>query len=148
MAKEDRSILTRLELRMMQVIWRDGTSSVTAVQTGLTQELAYTTVQTMLNILVRKGHLRRKLHGRAFLYSAAVTEASATGNALRDLLDRMFGGSGEQLVMALIKDRQIDAKTLAELTERLAQVSDEASGGPGSSTEADMDTSDGRTRNE
>lgn len=129
MKTSDPGILTRLELQMMQVIWRDGTSSVLAVQAGLTQELAYTTVQTMLNILVRKGHLRRKLAGRAFLYSAAVTEASATGSALRDLLDRMFGGSGEQLVMALIKERQIDARTLAELTQRLEQEGADARNG-------------------
>ena len=121
MEKGDPGTLTRLELQIMQVIWRSGTGSVTTVQEGLTQELAYTTVQTMLNILVRKGHLRRKLSGRAFLYSAAVTEASANGHALRDLLDRMFGGSGEQLVMALLKDRQIDASTLAALSRRLEQ---------------------------
>lgn len=125
MPKQDRGVLTPLELQMMQVIWRSGTSTVAAVQADLPQELAYTTVQTMLNILVRKGHLRRTLQGRAFLYAAAVTEASATGNALRDLVDRMFGGSGEQLVMALLKDRQIDAKTLAELTRKLEQQTSE-----------------------
>jgi predicted transcriptional regulator len=105
----------------MQVIWKLGASNVSAVQAGLEQELAYTTVQTMLNILYRKGKLKRKLRGRAYEYSAAVTEANASGHALRDLVDRMFGGSSEELVMSLIKSRQIDAKKIAELTRRLEE---------------------------
>jgi BlaI family transcriptional regulator, penicillinase repressor len=111
--------LTKLELQVMQVIWRLGPSNVNAVQAGLEQRLAYTTVQTMLNILHRKGQLRRKLRGRSFEYSAAVTEANASGHAVRDLINRMFGGSSEELVMSLIATRQIDARKIMELTRRI-----------------------------
>ena len=111
--------LTKLELEIMQVIWRDGAGNVGAVQQGLRQELAYTTVQTMLNILVRKGHLKRKLNGRSYEYSATVSQARASGHAVRDLVERMFGGSSEALVMSLIESRQIDAKKIAELGRRL-----------------------------
>jgi predicted transcriptional regulator len=121
MAKREQVSLTKLELQIMQVVWRLGACNVSAVQDGLEQELAYTTVQTMLNILHRKGKLRRKLRGRAYEYSAAVTEANASGHALRDLVDRMFGGSSEELVMSLIKSRQIDAKRIAELSKRLEE---------------------------
>jgi len=113
--------LTKLELQIMQVIWRRGTSSVGEVQEGLEQQLAYTTVQTMLNILERKRKLRRKLRGRAFEYSAAVTEAKALIHAVRDLVDRMFGGSSEELVMSLIKSKQIDAEKIAALSKRLEE---------------------------
>ena len=65
--------------------------------------------------------LKRKLKGRAFEYRATVTEANASGHALRDLVDRMFGGSSEELVMSLIKSRQIDAKRIAELSKRLEE---------------------------
>jgi predicted transcriptional regulator len=99
--------------------WAPATSG--AVQAGLEQQLAYTTVQTMLNILEKKGKLKRKLRGRAYEYSAKVTEARATGHAVRDLVDRMFGGSSEELVMSLIKSRQIDAKKIAELSRRLEE---------------------------
>lgn len=119
--KREKDTLTKLELEIMQVIWREGASNVTAVQAGLEQQLAYTTVQTMLNILHRKGKLKRKLKGRAFEYRATVTEANASGHALRDLVDRMFGGSSEELVMSLIKSRQIDAKRIAELSKRLEE---------------------------
>jgi predicted transcriptional regulator len=105
----------------MQVIWRLGSSTVSAVQQEMEPALAYTTVQTMLNILERKGKLQRELQGRAYVYTAAVTETKALGQGVRDLIDRMFGGSSEELVISLLKNRQIDAKKLAELTERFKE---------------------------
>jgi BlaI family penicillinase repressor len=110
--------LTKLELRIMQAIWKRRGGTVSEVLAELDPPLAYTTVQTMLNILERKGKLKRDLQGRAYVYTAKVTEAKALGQQLRDLVDRMFGGSSEELVMSLLKTRQIDAKKLAELTEQ------------------------------
>jgi BlaI family transcriptional regulator, penicillinase repressor len=119
MGESDKATLTKLELQIMQVIWKRGASSVSAVQEGLEQQLAYTTVQTMLNILQRKGKLKRKLRGRAYEYSATVSETKALSHAVRDLVDRMFGGSSEELVMSLIKSRQIDAEQIARLSRKL-----------------------------
>lgn len=119
MGEREKEPLTKLELQIMQVIWRQGPSNVNAVQAGLEQQLAYTTVQTMLNILQKKGKLKRRLRGRAYVYSATVTEEKALGHAVRDLVDRMFGGSSEELVMSLIKSKQLDAKKIAELSKRL-----------------------------
>jgi BlaI family transcriptional regulator, penicillinase repressor len=113
--------LTRLELRIMQVIWKSGRCTVSAVQEELDPPLAYTTIQTMLNILERKGKLKRELRGRAYVYSAAITEATALGQGVRDLIDRMFGGSSEELVMSLLRNGEIDAQKLTELTERFNQ---------------------------
>jgi predicted transcriptional regulator len=109
---------TLLELRIMQVIWKLGSSTVSAVQAELDPPLAYTTVQTVLNILQRKGKLNRELQGRAYIYSARVTEDKATLQSLRDLIDRMFGGSSEELVMSLLKSRQIDARRLEKLSRQ------------------------------
>lgn len=117
--------LTKLELKIMQVIWRCGSSTVSAVQAEMEPALAYTTVQTMLNILERKGKLKRELQGRAYVYSARVTEDKALRQGLRDLIDRMFGGSSEDLVMSLLKSGQIDAKKLAELTNRFNKEGNE-----------------------
>ena len=124
MGRAEKEALTKLELQIMQVIWRQGAGNVSAVQEGLEQPLAYTTVQTMLNILHRKGKLKRKLKGRAFEYTATVTEAKALNHAVRDLVDRMFGGSSEELVMSLIKSRQIDAEQIARLTRELEKEGD------------------------
>ena len=118
MNKHKPAALTRLELKIMLAIWRQGSSTVSAVQAELKPPLAYTTVQTVLNILERKGKLKRELRGRAYVYSAKVSQARALGQGVRDVIDRMFGGSSEELVMSLLQNRQIDAKKLAELTER------------------------------
>jgi predicted transcriptional regulator len=126
MGERDKESLTKLELQMMQVIWKLGPSNVAAVKAELEQPLAYTTVQTMLNILHKKGKLKRKLRGRAYEYSAVVTEAKVSGHALRDLIDRMFGGSSEELVMSLIKNKQIDAEKIAELSRRLEEEGGDA----------------------
>ncbi len=121
MKKAEKAGLTKLELKIMQVIWRLGSGTVNAVQAEMDPPLAYTTVQTMLNILERKGKLRRELQGRAYVYSARVSEAKALRQVLRDMIDRMFGGSSEELVMSLLKHGQIDAERLAELTERFKE---------------------------
>ncbi len=119
MSETGKAGLTKLELQVMQVIWRRGKSTVGEVQEGLAQGLAYTTVQTMLNILERKGKLTRELQGRAFAYTAVVTEAGAVRHAVRDLVDRMFGGSSEELVMSLIQSKEIDAERLMKLTKKV-----------------------------
>jgi BlaI family transcriptional regulator, penicillinase repressor len=110
--------LTKLELKIMQVIWKSGQCTVSTVQQALDPPLAYTTVQTMLNLLERKGKLKRTLEGRAYIYSSTISETKAHGQGLRDLIDRMFGGSSEELVMSLLKTNQIDAKKLAQLTRQ------------------------------
>jgi len=127
MGKREQKPLTKLELKIMQAVWRLGPGTVSQVQEELQEELAYTTVQTMLNILEKKGHLRRKLRGRSYEYSAVVTEAKASRHAVRDLVDRMFGGSTEQLVMSLVKTRQLDPARLAELSAQLAKEEEEES---------------------
>jgi BlaI family transcriptional regulator, penicillinase repressor len=116
------SQLTPLELKIMQALWSEGPCSVQQVQERLlpADDLAYNTVQTMLNILHRKGRVRRALKGRAYVYRAASTREKVLGHALRDFVDRMFGGSSEELVMSLIKTRQADPEKIAALSRRLA----------------------------
>lgn len=121
-SRKSSSQLTPLELRIMQVLWEKGASTVQAVQERLPGEsLAYTTVQTMLNVLQRKGKVRRKLVGKAYEYSPVLSRERALRDAAGDLLDRMFGGSVDALLMSLVKSRQIDATKLA----RLQQLIDE-----------------------
>jgi BlaI family penicillinase repressor len=120
--KKRSSSLTPLELEIMQVLWKNGPGNVQAVQEALNPKpgLAYTTVQTMLNILQRKGKVKRTLRGRAYEYRATVSEDKASGHALRDLVDRMFGGSAEQLVMSLLKSGQTDPERIAKLLRQVA----------------------------
>jgi predicted transcriptional regulator len=114
--------LTPLELKIMQVLWSDGPSNVLEVQKGLSSsdELAYNTVQTMLNILHRKGRVKRALDGRAYVYSTIASREKVLGQAVLDLIDRMFGGSAEELVMSLVKSRQVNLETIADIGRKLS----------------------------
>lgn len=112
--------LTPLELEIMQVLWQAGPCTVAEVQPQLKGELAYTTVQTMLNVLLRKNKVKRVQEGRAYRYRPAVSRERATGNALSDLVKRMFGGSSEALLMAMVDTQQISAEELARVAQKLA----------------------------
>ncbi len=120
-AKEKtKQTLTPLELEIMQVLWENGASTVTEVIPKLKAELAYTTVQTMLMVLLRKGKVKRTQEGRAFRYRPVVSRERASGSAVEDLVRRMFGGSAEALLMAMVDTRQISAKELERLARKVA----------------------------
>ena len=122
--ERDPGVLTPLELQIMQVLWDAGSSTVAEVQDKLEGDLAYTTVQTMLNVLLRKKKVRRTPVGRAFAYAPAVTREGAIKSAFGDLVDRMFGGSSEALLMALIDTRQITPEQLARASRLLNDAED------------------------
>jgi predicted transcriptional regulator len=73
----------------------------------------------VLNVLKRKGHVKRALIGRAYEYRPSQTREKTLGSAVHDLLSRMFNGSVEDLLMNLIRTQQVDAARLAELIRRV-----------------------------
>jgi BlaI family penicillinase repressor len=123
MGRSKQQTLTPLELEIMKVLWEIGSGNVQAVQERLPGErLAYTTVQTMLNVLHRKGKVKRTLKDRAYDYKPAVARADAMKAAVGDLIDRMFGGSAENLVMGLVETRQLSPEKLKELQRRIEEA--------------------------
>jgi len=118
-----RKQLTRLELQIMKALWDFGPSNVQVVQENLSAspKLAYTTVQTMLNVLHRKGWVNRTLRGRAYEYEPLVSRDRAANNAIRDMIDRLFGGSVEGLLMSLVNSKQLHPKKLEKLRTLLKE---------------------------
>lgn len=114
-------VLTPLERRIMRVLWEGGAGNVQKVLQGLIGEpqLAYTTVQTTLNVLQRKGRVKRKLVGRAYEYSAIVSQEAADSHAIKDVLQKVFRGSVDDLLLSLVRSKHLDARKLAELQARL-----------------------------
>lgn len=113
--------LTPLELQIMNVLWETGPANVQAVQERLAGDLAYTTVQTMLNVLHRKGKVKRRLKDRAYMYQPVLSRKKAVGAAVRDIVDRFFGGSADSLVLSLVETRQLTPDKLAEIQKLLEQ---------------------------
>lgn len=114
--------LTPLELEIMTVLWETGPANVQTVQARLKdRNPAYTTVQTMLNVLYRKGKVKRQLKDRAYLYRPALTREKAVTQALGDMLDRFFGGSADRLVLSLIEARQLTPEKLERIQKLIAE---------------------------
>jgi len=105
----------------MRVLWDGGSGNVQRVLQGLTGEpqLAYTTVQTTLNVLDRKGKVRRKLVGRAYEYSAIVSKEAADSHAVKDVLQKVFRGSVDDLLLCLVRSKHLDAQKLAAIQAKL-----------------------------
>jgi predicted transcriptional regulator len=124
MARKKSATLTEAELRLMNVLWTRGPSTVGDVHSALSGDppLAYNTVLTTLRILEDKGYLKHTKDGRAFIYAPRVPREQAQRSALRLLLSRFFENSAEQLVLNVVKHEKLGAREL----RRLRQIIEEA----------------------
>ncbi len=114
---------TDRELDVMGVLWTLGTATVAEVRERLTDELAYTTVLTVLRTLEEKGYAGHEEEGRAHRYHPLVERDRAGQSALRRLTRKIFSGSPELLLTQLVSDRNLSEDELrrmhALLEERL-----------------------------
>ena len=124
MSRKKTTGLTDAELRLMEVLWRAGSASVSEVVEGLPQDvpLAYSTVLTTLRILETKGYVQHSKDSRAFIYEPIVGRDQARESAVTHLLRRFFENSPEQLVLNLIDGRKIGDKELKRLRRRIEEA--------------------------
>lgn len=127
MARKKSATLTDAELRLMEIIWERGPSTVQEVVDALPADspLAYSTVLTMLRILEQKDYLTHKKDGRAFVYHATVEKQEAQRGALQHLMKRFFDDSPELLVLNLMENSSIDAADLERLKSMIDATPDE-----------------------
>jgi len=112
MARPPSRYPTELELQVLQILWEVGESSVMSVRDALAQQrdrdIARTSVVTTLNVMTDKGLVHRRQQGRAYLFSHAVTQDEVSQGMLGDLLDRVFDGSAEALLLNLLDSEHVD----------------------------------------
>ncbi|WP_425396569.1 BlaI/MecI/CopY family transcriptional regulator [Aeoliella sp.] len=112
MARPPSRYPTELELQVLQILWRVGESSVMGVRDALAEDrdrdIARTSVVTTLNVMADKGLVHRRQEGRAYLFSHAVTQEEVSQGMLGDLLDRVFDGSAEALLLNLLDSEHVD----------------------------------------
>lgn len=110
---------TELELLILKVLWRLEAASVRQVRDTLApiRDLAYTSVMTMLTIMVRKGYVKRKKDGRSYVYQATYHEHKASSNMLRDVIDRLFGGSTTAVMQHLLETSDLDDAELKQIRQ-------------------------------
>lgn len=118
MARPPAKELTQRELEVMHVFWAHGQSTVADVRDRLAaagRELAYTTVATLVRILSEKGFLEQTNTERPFQFRPVRSFEEVSGSLLGDVVERVFRGSREQLLVRLLEDRKLTAKERAVL---------------------------------
>lgn len=104
--------LTDREADVMQVLWDHGPSLVAEVRERLSDELAYTTVLTVLRTLEGKGYVGHEEEGRGHRYFASIKQQAARKNAVQHLTDKLFKGSAELLFSHLVSEQKLNAEQI------------------------------------
>jgi len=120
---------TELELEILKILWNESPLPVREVRVRLDAEagrpLAHSSVITMLNIMHRKGFVRRRKVGKAFFFSPNVEKDRVTGKMINDILARIFDGSSSAMVLNLVETADLDADELTELRKLIGRKAKE-----------------------
>ena len=108
-------LFTNRELDVMAVLWDLGSATVAEVQERLPDDLAYTTVLTILRTLEEKGRVRHEEEGRAYRYIPVVGREEAGASAVRRLVRKVFRGSPEQLLTHLVAERGLTTEQIGRM---------------------------------
>jgi len=114
---------TELELEILKVLWRDGPMTVKQARDALTgfRKLSYSSVTTIMNIMVEKKYLGRRKQGASFIYKPRISQDATTGRMLRDVVERAFDGSTSAVLLKLLESSDLnetEVKTIRDFLDR------------------------------
>jgi BlaI family penicillinase repressor len=115
--------LTAQELEIMKILWPLGGATVRDVYEKLRahRSIAYTTVQTMMNILEAKGHLRKEPGEKAQVYRPVRPQQAVVKSMVREFVDRVFDGSARPLLLHLVREKGLSDRERRALQKLLDQ---------------------------
>ena len=115
--------LTEAELRVMNVLWTKGPSTVQQVLQALPDgvDLAYNSVLTTIRVLENKGYVEHTKESRAHIYRPSVAREEARSSEVRHLVNRFFGNSHESLLLNLLEEQNLDPDELKRLRQMLEE---------------------------
>jgi predicted transcriptional regulator len=116
-----KSIPTDAELAILQVLWKQGPSTVRAIRDQLGEATGYTTVLKFLQIMLEKKLVTRDASRMTHVYAAAYSKADTQERLLDSLIDRAFAGSSGQLVLRALSARSVSAQELVEIQSLIAK---------------------------
>ena len=124
MPRNPSSQLNDVELAILRVIWRHKACSVREVHEALLAErdTGYTSTLKMMQVMCKKGLLKRDSKARPHLYRPAIPEEQTQKQIVRDVIERVFEGSARKLVMRAVESHAITASELAEIRELLDRL--------------------------
>ena len=112
---------TDRELDVMAVLWERGKATVAEVREALEDQLAYTTVLTVLRTLEEKGHVGHEEAGKAYRYFPLVERQAAGTSALSRVVDKLFRGSPALLMTHLVGDERLTDEELRRMARLLEE---------------------------
>ena len=115
---------TERELAILGVLWERGPSTVRDVHKALhpDEQTGYTTTLKLMQIMAEKGSLAREDAGRRHIYRPAVSEERTQRQLVQDLLDKVFAGSAEKLVMRALSARKVSSKELKRIRAMIDEM--------------------------
>ncbi|MBS1831677.1 MAG: BlaI/MecI/CopY family transcriptional regulator [Acidobacteria bacterium] len=115
--------LTEQELEIMKIVWELGDATVRQVYERLLSErdIAYTTVMTMMQVLERKGRLKKTQGEKAHIYRPSEAKQRVLGGMVQEFVNRVFNGSAEPLLLHLIEDNKLTASDIDKLRKALKE---------------------------
>lgn len=121
MKKNDQSNPTPSELAILQILWKDGPSTVKYIHEKLSEEkeVVYTTILKTMQVMCEKGMLRRRAKGRKHIYQAAVNQDETQDALLDRFLNKTFGGSASKLVLKALGNYNASKEELDQIRQFL-----------------------------
>ena len=113
--------LTPRELDLMAVLWDRGPCTVAEVREAIDDDLAYTTVLTILRLMEEKDYVSHTAEGRAHRYRPLVERSKAGASAVRRVTRRLFEGSPELLLTHLVEDEQLTEEEIRRMRDLLTR---------------------------
>ena len=109
------------ELEILKILWSTGPAELGQICTALREQrpVAATTVATMLKVMQTKGLVKRSPGARSTLWSAKLTQKNASSSLLRKLVDRVFDGSAQRLVVHLLEEGNLSQRDRDEIRRML-----------------------------
>ena len=113
---------TNSELKILQVLWTRGPSTVRDVHSELGGETGYTTVLKLMQIMAEKGLVRRNQDARSHIFEAAASEAETKKGLVGDLIEKAFSGSARDLILQALSARKTSPDELSEIRRLIEEM--------------------------
>ena len=119
--KQSASKPSEMELAILSLLWENGKGTVRSVheQLNRTRPVRYTTTLKQMQVMHEKGMVKRDESSRTHIYKPTLPQVSTERAVVKDLMNRVFGGSAEKLVMHALKAKKASASELAQIRQLL-----------------------------
>lgn len=115
--------LTKLELKLMNILWDKKQAFVNDIIEEMPDpKPAYTTVSTMMRILVKKEYVAYEAFGKSHRYYPLIEKEKYTKVFLRSTRDNLFGGSYKSMISFFAKSEKLSQAEVSELIDILNQT--------------------------